>query len=165
MNLSPQPVLGRLWISTKSLEAKPQRGGKRPPDDPTATRYFTPFPRSVPGRSRHVRHLLRWCATIGAAAIAGSAAVAQPVGASLPDLSGTYRCEGNTEACKSAASFTVTQSGADLQIKTDKGDVGTAKLTSNISISAGPTWNMLGLVMSPDNHAIQWSNGTTWRKQ
>ena len=85
---------------------------------------------------------------------------------SLPNLSGTYKCEGDETACGwSGWTFTVTQSGADLEIKNEKGDVGGAKLTSHISLSAGPTWNMLGTITSADNREIQWSNGTTWRKQ
>ena len=59
----------------------------------------------------------------------------------------------------------MTQSGSDIQIKNDKGDTGNGKLTSNITLAAGPIWNMLGVIASPDNRVIQWSNGTTWRKQ
>ena len=39
-----------------------------------------------------------------------------------------------------------------------------ATLTSNTSLSAGPPWNMLG-VLSGENRIIDWSNGTQWRKQ
>lgn len=66
---------------------------------------------------------------------------------------------------RSGMTFSVTQSGSDLEIKNEKGEIGNAKMTSNISISAGPIWNMLGVIDAPDNRVIQWSNGTTWRKQ
>jgi len=58
----------------------------------------------------------------------------------------------------------VAQTGNNLDIKNDKGVAGTATVTSNISISAGPPWNMLG-VNSADARTIDWSNGTQWRKQ
>ena len=69
--------------------------------------------------------------------------------------SGTVTVAGQT--------FTVTQSGDTLEMKNDKGLVGRASVTSNISLSAGGPWNMLGVVV-PDGR-IQWSNGTVWRKQ
>jgi hypothetical protein len=85
--------------------------------------------------------------------------------AALPNLTGTYKCEGDETACGwSGETFIVTQSGAVLDVKNEKGDVGQAKLTSPISISLGPTWNMLGTIVSSDNRVIQWSNGTNWRK-
>ncbi len=59
--------------------------------------------------------------------------------------------------------FTVTQSGNNLDIKNDKGVVGRAEMTSNISLGASAPWNMLGVIL-PDG-AIQWSNGTKWQKQ
>ena len=81
------------------------------------------------------------------------------------DMSGIYRCEGDAKTCDwSGMSFAVTQSGSDLEIKNEKGVGGSAKLTSNATLSAGPVWNMLG-VISPDNRIIEWSNGTTWHKQ
>lgn len=84
----------------------------------------------------------------------------------LPNLNGTYRCEGDPKVCqRSGSTFVVTQSGSDLQIKNEKGETGDGKLTSDISLSVGPIWNMLGVIGSPDNRLIQWSNGTTWRKQ
>jgi hypothetical protein len=97
--------------------------------------------------------------------VAASIANAQPASPPLPNLGGTYRCEGGASLCQSGASFTVAQSGADLQIKNDKGETGTGKLTSNITLTAGPIWNMNGVIVTPDNRTIQWSNGTSWRKQ
>jgi len=38
-----------------------------------------------------------------------------------------------------------------------------AALTSDTTISAGPTFNSIGIIR-PD-HSIDWSNGTKWRKQ
>jgi hypothetical protein len=83
---------------------------------------------------------------------------------SAPNLGGTWRCAPDASSCQSGGqTFTVTQSGDNLDIKNDKGDVGHALLTSNISLSASPPWNMLGVIL-PDG-AIQWSNGTKWQKQ
>jgi hypothetical protein len=45
----------------------------------------------------------------------------------------------------------------------ENGPVAEGKVTSDITLSAGPPWNSIGVVM-PD-HSIQWSNGTHWRKQ
>jgi hypothetical protein len=64
----------------------------------------------------------------------------------------------------SSQTFTISQSGAKLNVKSDKGDAGEGNLTSNISISLGPPWNTLGMVL-PGNRAIEWSAGTKWSKQ
>src|SRR6185503_17177434 len=99
------------------------------------------------------------------ALISSSSLASQQTSLSLPSLGGTYRCEGDAKTCAvSGSTFTMTQSGNELEIKNDKGEIGNGRLTSNISLSVGPIWNMLG-VLSPDNRAIQWSNGTVWRKQ
>jgi hypothetical protein len=95
-----------------------------------------------------------------AALLLGSAQAAQE-----PNLAGTYRCGPDAKACEwSGTTFTVTQAGKTLDIKNDKGDNGVATVTSNISLSAGPPWNMLGTI-SADARTIDWSNGTQWRKQ
>jgi len=89
-------------------------------------------------------------------------AEAQP--AAAPNLSGTYRCEPEPSSCKnSGQTFTVTQSGNILDLKSSDGGFGQAKLTSNTTMSVGGPWNMVGTVV-PDGR-IQWSNGTDWRKQ
>jgi hypothetical protein len=81
-----------------------------------------------------------------------------------PNFAGTYRCEPEPVSCQASGQiFTVTQSGNDLELKNDHGLIGRATVTSNISLSAGGPWNMLGVVV-PDGR-IQWSNGTAWRKQ
>ncbi len=88
----------------------------------------------------------------------GSAAAANP------SLAGTFKCAPNAKLCQwSGATFIVTQNGNRLDIKNDKGEQGTATVTSAISISAGPPWNMLG-VISRDGKQISWSNGTEWLK-
>jgi hypothetical protein len=88
---------------------------------------------------------------------------AQAQGAA-PNLSGTYRCVPEPSSCQwSGDTFTVTQNGKTLDMKNDKGDVAQGLVSSNITLSVGAPWNMLG-VIQPD-HAIQWSNGTLWRKQ
>ena len=81
------------------------------------------------------------------------------------NLSGSYTCGPDAKACQwSGSTFTITQTGKNLDIKNDKGATGTGTVTSEISLSAGAPWNMLG-VISKDNRAIDWSNGTVWRKQ
>ena len=80
------------------------------------------------------------------------------------DFSGTYRCEPDASTCQwSDQTFSVVQEGRILDVKNEKGQIGQITLTSNISLSAGPLWNMLGVVL-PDNRTIQWSNGTLWRR-
>jgi hypothetical protein len=97
---------------------------------------------------------------LAAALLLGSAQAAQ-----APNLAGTYRCGPDAKACQwTGATLTVTQTGNNLDIKNEKGEAGTATLTSNISVSAGPPYNMLG-VISADARTIDWSNGTQWRKQ
>jgi hypothetical protein len=81
------------------------------------------------------------------------------------NLSGSYKCGPDAKACQwSGSSFTITQMGKNLEIKNDKGAAGSGTLTSEISVSAGPPWNMLG-VISDGNRVIDWSNGTVWRRQ
>ena len=83
----------------------------------------------------------------------------------VPNLSGTYRCEGAGDRCQwSGATFTVEQSGNSLDVKNDKGAIGKGTVTSPLSISMGPPWNMFGVIQD-GNRDIQWSNGTDWRKQ
>ena len=101
---------------------------------------------------------------IGMLAATASLGTAKAQPAAVPNFSGTYRCEPEPVSCQaSGQTFTVTQSGDTLEMKNDKGLVGRASVTSNISLSAGGPWNMLGVVV-PDGR-IQWSNGTVWRKQ
>jgi hypothetical protein len=83
----------------------------------------------------------------------------------LPDLSGTYRCEADPSPCKeSGQTFIISQSGAKIDAKNDKGEIGQGRLTSKISISLGPPWNTLGVIL-PDNRTIEWSAGTKWRRE
>jgi hypothetical protein len=53
--------------------------------------------------------------------------------------------------------FTITQSGNTAELKSDKGEQVRARVTSPTTLSAGPTWNMLGVVHGA---TIEWSNGT-----
>ncbi len=149
----------------------PQRGGRRPPTDGSSKRRSRSLMRMIsPRRYRRIRNALQFCTVAGITCVTtvlflSSVAAAQEAAAPLPNLSGIYKCEGDETACGwSGWTFTVTQTGADLEIKNEKGDIGSAKLTSRISLSAGPIWNMLGTIVSTDNRVIQWSNGTTWRK-
>ena len=89
-------------------------------------------------------------------------ATAQPAAAA--NFAGTYRCAPEPSSCRnSGQSFTVTQSGNNLDMKSNDGDFGQAKLTSNTSMSVGGPWNMVGVVLADGR--IQWSNGTVWSKQ
>jgi hypothetical protein len=81
---------------------------------------------------------------------------------SPPNLAGMYRCEPQRAPCQSGQTFTVTESGDQIEFKGDNGFVGDAKFTSRISLGGTPPWNSLG-VITADNH-VQWSNGTQWRK-
>lgn len=78
------------------------------------------------------------------------------------DLSGTYRCSREPAQCQ-APTFSISQKGQTLEIKADNGPIAEGKMTSNITVSAGPPWNSIGVVM-PDR-SIQWSSGTHWYKQ
>ena len=79
----------------------------------------------------------------------------------LPNLAGTYQCEPQPAPCQSGQTFTLTQSGDQIEFKSENG-IGHAGFTSPISLSGPPPWNSLG-VITHDNH-VQWSNGTEWRK-
>jgi hypothetical protein len=46
-----------------------------------------------------------------------------------------------------------------LDLKDERGIIGSGTLSSNISVNAGPPWNMLGTILS-ESGAMQWSNGT-----
>jgi hypothetical protein len=78
------------------------------------------------------------------------------------NLSGTYRCSPEPAQCQ-APTFSISQTGQPLEIKAENGPIAEGKVTSNITVSAGPPWNSIGTVM-PDR-SIQWSSGTHWRKQ
>jgi hypothetical protein len=100
----------------------------------------------------------------GAAPLMALALIGYAHAAQAPSLAGTFRCGPDAKACEwSGTTFTVTQNGNNLDIKNDKGEVGTATVTSAITISAGPPWNMFGTI-STDAKTIEWSNGTEWKK-
>ncbi len=104
--------------------------------------------------------------SLSAVIFAASAAVAPSGGTfaqgSAPNLSGTYRCTPEPAPCQ-APTFSVSQVGQTLEIQAEKGPVAEGKLTSNVTVSLGPPWNSIGVVL-PDG-SIQWSSGTHWRKQ
>ena len=98
--------------------------------------------------------------TLAALAFLGHAQASQQT-----NLAGTYRCGPDAKACEwSGTTFTVMQNGNSLEAKNEKNAVGTGTVTSPISVSMGPPWNMLGVV-SADGRSIEWSNSTQWRKQ
>jgi hypothetical protein len=78
------------------------------------------------------------------------------------NLSGTYRCSPEPAQCQ-APTFSISQTGPVLEIKAENGPIAEGKMTSNMTVSAGPPWNSIGIVL-PDG-SIQWSSGTHWRKQ
>ena len=81
-----------------------------------------------------------------------------------PNLAGTYRCVPEPSSCQwQEQNPTITQTGATVQLNINKGEFAEGKLTSNITVSAGPPFNSEGLIR-PD-HSIEWSNGTKWLKQ
>ena len=101
--------------------------------------------------------------TISTLAVAAAASGAQAQD-KLPDLTGTYRCEAYPVSCNnSGQTFMVTQMGAKLTVKNDKGETGGGNVTSNISVSLGPPWNTMGFI-SDGGRTIEWSAGTRWRK-
>ena len=151
--------VGRVALTPMTVPRLQTAGGRRPPGDRRSRRWML-------AANRRGRRTFRYLSGVFAGlAIGASLTSAQAASTPMPDLSGNYRCEGSARSCVSGTTFTMTQSGTDLQIKNDKGDTGTAKLTSNITLSAGPIWNMFGVITTPDNRTIQWSNGTSWRKQ
>jgi hypothetical protein len=81
---------------------------------------------------------------------------------SAPNIAGTYRCVPEPTRCLSPT-YTVTQNGQALELRGEDGTPVGAKMTSNITLSAGPILNDNGLLL-PDR-SIQWSNGTHWQKQ
>lgn len=99
-------------------------------------------------------------AALAAFAFAGPATAQS----SAPNLSGTYRCQPEPAPCKwQGQTPTISQSGTKLELKIDSNELAEGKLTSNITVSAGPPYNSEGLIR-PD-HSIEWSNGTKWVKQ
>ena len=165
MTAQPAIRFGRIMLDAAHPPAvRPQLGGRRPPRDSNSR-----IAHRISTNTRRRRQLCEWLrGSAGALTVAmmlvPSLGLAQAT-AKLPDLTGTYHCEGNQMACDRAGwTLKVTQSGADLEIKNEKGDFGNGKLESQISLSAGPIWNMLGVVM-PDSRSLVWSNGTIWRKE
>ena len=174
MSTSTALTPGRIVSSPLPRIPSTQRAGGRPPHGRGGRggRRSSALVRLLTPRGyRHLRNWLQFSGVVGISAaitvaILTTAAHAQSSTTALPNLAGTYKCEGDETACGwSGVTFTVTQAGSDLEIKNEKGDIGHAKLTSHISVSLGPVWNMLGTVVSSDNRVIQWSNGTTWRRQ
>ncbi len=88
---------------------------------------------------------------------------AQAQGAAAPDVSGTYKCQPSPSPCLwSGPSATISQTGNKLQIKGENGALSDASMTSDITISAGGTFNSFGIVR-PDK-SIDWSDDTKWSK-
>ena len=103
-------------------------------------------------------------AIVGLCALSGGVrAQSQVAAAAAAELSGSYQCRPNPSACVwPGATPSISQSGKNLQIKGDNGATADAVLTSDTTISAGGTFNSLGIIR-PD-HSIDWSDGTKWSK-
>jgi hypothetical protein len=98
-------------------------------------------------------------ATLAASALPGPVPAQQGA-----NVSGAYWCEPEPSPCPwPGQTMSITQAGPALDLNNQDGSFADAKLTSDITISGGPPWNAIGVVL-PD-HSIQWSNGTLWRKQ
>jgi hypothetical protein len=83
---------------------------------------------------------------------------------SVPDLAGAYRCVPQPASCKwQGQTLAIAQEGATVELNIDAGEFAEGKITSDITVSAGPPYNSVGTIM-PD-HSIEWSNGTKWIKQ
>ena len=68
------------------------------------------------------------------------------------------------DSCKWVGqSLTITQTGNTVTLNLNPNEVANGKITSPITVSAGPPFNALGRIM-PDR-SIEWSNGTKWVKQ
>jgi hypothetical protein len=109
--------------------------------------------------------------TLSALSVAGMIALtasalsgpAHAQGAAPPDVGGTFKCQPSPSPCLwSGPSASISQSGSKLQIKGENGATADATLTSDITISAGGTFNSLGIIR-PDK-SIDWSDGTKWTK-
>lgn len=79
----------------------------------------------------------------------------------LPELKGKYRCEPQPRECLLGNTFSVSQSGDRLEMENEKGERLRAQVTSDIMVTMGPPWNILGVIYGS---SIQWSNGTKWAK-
>jgi hypothetical protein len=99
--------------------------------------------------------------------VAAFAAFALPGAAlaqGLPNLAGAYRCVPEPSSCQwQGQTLMISQTGSTVRFNIDRGEIADGKLTSDITLSAGPPFNALGRIM-PD-HSIEWSNGTKWVKQ
>jgi hypothetical protein len=58
---------------------------------------------------------------------------------SAPNLGGTYRCQPQPDPCKwQGQTPAISQSGTKLDLRIDKNESAEGKLTSSVTISAGP---------------------------
>ena len=109
---------GRIEITPRPAMPAPQRGGRRPPSDRSGRRRSHALVRMLtPRRYRQIRNGLQFCTVAGLTCLTtvlflSSVAAAQETTPLLPNLSGTYSCEGDETACGwSGWTFTVTQIG------------------------------------------------------
>jgi hypothetical protein len=93
---------------------------------------------------------------------AAAIGVLSTISVAMPILSGTYRCEPYPAQCYPDTMYTVVQDGHKLGFTSNKGDVANGELTSDISVSVGAPWNMVGTI---HEGAIEWSNGTNGKSK
>jgi len=155
-------ALGRLASPVAHPLPRLRLGGRRPPRDPGRPGRRIPQYRT----RRHMRSWLRGFGFVGLSVIlAAPATAAESQSFVIPNLTGKYRCEGDVTGCgRTGSTLTISQSGPDLKIQSDNGNVSSATLTSEISINTAPDWNMFGTISSADDRVIAWSNGTIWRR-
>ena len=100
-------------------------------------------------------------ATLSALALSGPTQAQQDA---RLNFGGDYRCEPDPSPCPwPGQTLSIAQSGANLELKNQQATFADGKVTSDITVSVGPTLNSIGIVL-PDN-SIEWSNGTRWRRQ
>ncbi len=111
-----------------------------------------------------LQSLLTAAAIAGFGAL-GLAAPAHAQDTAAPaDLSGTYQCQPQPSLCVwPGPTPSLSLTGTKAEIKNTQGETADAVMTSGTTISAGGPFNSLGIVR-PD-HSIDWSDGSTWRKQ
>lgn len=155
----------RLTITPLRIPGRLRLGGGRPPHD--GGRSFARSHKRIAAKNRRGR-ITRLAGAVGFCALATAltARPGQAQNAQRPDVSGVYVCEGDTAVCAGFGPIlSIAQSGDELKIRPEKGELVTAKLTSDATMTGSAGWNMHGLISSANTGIILWSNGTTWRKQ
>jgi hypothetical protein len=108
--------------------------------------------------------MLRYAVVVTAAVAALALPGMAGAQSNAPNLAGTYRCVPQPSPCNwQSPNPTITQTGTGIQLNINKDEFAEGRITSNITIGAGPPFNSEGRIQ-PDQ-SIEWSNGTKWIKQ